>query len=46
MRKIVKIITFTFLSVGKEKEEINQQDNTSTRIDISVGQTETSKSPG
>lgn len=32
-------------NTGKEKEEINQQDIIPTRIDISVGKTETSKSP-
>lgn len=43
---MVKIITFTFVPLGKEKEEINQQDIIPTKIDISVGETETSKSPG
>ena len=41
-----EIITFSFVPVGKEKEEINQQGIIPTKIDISLCTKETSKSPG
>ena len=40
------MITFTFVPLGKEKEEINQHGMIPSKTDILVCTTETSKSPG